>query len=94
MQCGRVDIPCGLRGPLVHVRRESGQWHSVRDITLECHPEQRSERSVHRHRQRTSKGLWLGLAISRELARGMEGALRLVNDEARGSTFTLTLPSA
>jgi signal transduction histidine kinase len=36
-------------------------------------------------------GIGLGLAISRDLARGMGGDLRVRSEEGEGSTFTLTL---
>lgn len=39
-------------------------------------------------------GLGLGLAISRDLARGMGGDLRAASSLGEGSTFTLTLPRA
>jgi PAS domain S-box-containing protein len=42
---------------------------------------------------RTRDGVGLGLAISRDLARGMGGELALTrSEEGAGSTFTLTLP--
>ena len=41
---------------------------------------------------RTNTGAGLGLAISRELARGMNGELRVRSTEGNGATFTLTLP--
>jgi signal transduction histidine kinase len=40
------------------------------------------------------QGVGLGLSISRELARGMNGDLTLRSTEGLGSTFTLTLPIA
>jgi PAS domain S-box-containing protein len=40
------------------------------------------------------EGLGLGLAISRDLARGMGGELRATSDLGDGATFTLTLPRA
>jgi PAS domain S-box-containing protein len=43
---------------------------------------------------RTAEGAGLGLAISRELARGMGGDLRATSAPGAGSTFTVELPRA
>ena len=43
---------------------------------------------------RTEQGVGLGLAISRDLARGMNGGITLVSETDKGSAFTLTLPRA
>jgi signal transduction histidine kinase len=43
---------------------------------------------------RPTDGVGLGLAISRELALGMGGALTVESEVGRGSTFSLTLARA
>jgi signal transduction histidine kinase len=43
---------------------------------------------------RTTEGAGLGLAISRELTRGMGGDLGVTSVPGKGSTFTVELPSA
>ena len=43
---------------------------------------------------RTEEGVGLGLAISRDLARGMKGEISLVSEVGRGSAFTVTIPRA
>lgn len=43
---------------------------------------------------RTAEGTGLGLAVSRDLARGMSGDLRAESQFGAGSTFILTLPAA
>jgi signal transduction histidine kinase len=42
---------------------------------------------------RDTQGIGLGLAISRDLARGMGGDLTVTSELGRGATFTLTLPT-
>jgi signal transduction histidine kinase len=43
---------------------------------------------------RTEEGVGLGLAISRDLARGMHGEISLVSEVGKGSAFTVTIPRA
>ena len=49
---------------------------------------------VHAGTTRTSEGVGLGLAISRDLARQMEGDVSVKSELGKGSTFTLSLPRA
>jgi signal transduction histidine kinase len=46
---------------------------------------------AHRRLKRAEPGTGLGLTISRDLARGMGGALLVTSEEGRGSTFELIL---
>ncbi len=45
-------------------------------------------------RTRPAEGIGLGLAISRDLARGMGGELTVESVPGAGSTFVLSLPRA
>ena len=47
---------------------------------------------VHDEFTRNTEGLGLGLAIARDLARGMDGELTVESHLGIGTTFTLTLP--
>ncbi|MEO8944958.1 MAG: ATP-binding protein [Gemmatimonadaceae bacterium] len=49
---------------------------------------------VNQRLTRPNEGIGLGLAISRDLARGMGGDLVVASERGSGSTFTLMLPSA
>jgi len=48
----------------------------------------------HRALNRPNEGVGLGLAISRDLARGMDGDVTVTTELGVGSTFTLALPRA
>ena len=42
----------------------------------------------------TEQGVGLGIAVSRELARGMSGDLQVASEVGVGTTFTLRIPAA
>ncbi len=90
---GRVALACERDAAgLVRVR--------VADTGRGIAPEQLSRVfepfvQVDRHRtHEKQQGVGLGLAISRDLARGMGGDLTAESTPGVGSTFTLTLPAA
>ena len=88
---GRVEVTCEIRGERVAV--------VVADTGIGIPPED-TERvfdpfvQLGRGLTTQHEGTGLGLAISRDLARAMEGDLVLVSEVGKGSTFTLTLPTA
>jgi PAS domain S-box-containing protein len=89
---GRVSVACAREGDRVSIRvRDSGVGIPAGALERIFEPfvqlEQQPELREHR-------GVGLGLAISRELARAMEGQLTAESTEGAGSVFILTLPSA
>ena len=88
---GRVEVTCEIRGERVAV--------VVADTGIGI-PQEDTERvfdpfvQLGRGLTTQHEGTGLGLAISRDLARAMEGDLVLVSEVGKGSTFTLTLPTA
>ena len=86
---GRITVKCGTSKGIA--------WIAVSD-TGEGIPADKLERifepfiQVDSRLTRTQEGVGLGLAISRDLARGMGGDLRAESVVRTGSTFTLTLP--
>jgi signal transduction histidine kinase/PAS domain-containing protein len=87
---GRIDVRCEQRDGRVFIR--------VRDTGVGIAPDQLEsifEPFVQAHRTLTEStgGVGLGLAISRDLARGMSGNLHVESCVGEGSTFTLDLPS-
>ena len=89
---GRVELTCTeLPNGVMSV--------CVRDTGRGIPPEQRERVfqpfvQVDAGLTRTHDGVGLGLAISRDLARGMGGDLTLESEEGEGSTFMLTVPLA
>jgi PAS domain S-box-containing protein len=89
---GQVRVSTGREGGRVCVR--------VADTGRGIAPEQHARIfdpfvQVDRHLTvESQQGVGLGLAISRDLARGMGGDLEVESEPGRGSTFTLWLPAA
>ena len=88
---GTIDISCRPNGTRVAVEvRDNGIGipQDRLDVIFEPFVQLRDGLT------RTAEGMGLGLAISRELARGMGGDLTVRSTGAGGSIFTLTLPAA
>ena len=88
---GRVVVECEAdeRVARVHVR-DTGTGIRPERLPFIFEPFVQGERALNR----PDEGVGLGLAISRDLARGMGGELSVESEAGRGSTFTLTLPRA
>lgn len=86
---GRIDISCAAEARLVRLSvRDTGIGIPAEQFERIFEPFVQANRTI-----RSSKeGVGLGLAISRELARGMGGELTVESEVGVGSTFTLTLP--
>jgi signal transduction histidine kinase len=91
---GRVTITCvdDVVAPVVHIIvSDTGRGIPAADLARIFEPFVQIDRhATHASQQ----GVGLGLAISRELARGMNGDLTVTSEVGRGSAFTLTLPRA
>lgn len=86
---GRIDVSCTVEPRQVHVRvSDTGVGIPAELFERIFEPFVQANRTL-----RSSKeGVGLGLAISRELARGMGGELVVESTVGAGATFTLTLP--
>jgi PAS domain S-box-containing protein len=88
---GRVEVSCAPHGDRVLVR--------VADSGIGIPDDKQSAIfepfvQVDARLARVQEGVGLGLAISRDLARGMHGDLTVESAPGAGSTFTLALPRA
>ena len=86
---GWVVLSCAAQGEWVQMR--------VRDNGVGIPPEEQERifdpfQQVGRRLSQPQEGVGLGLAISRDLARGMAGDLTVQSAVGEGSTFTLVLP--
>ena len=89
---GRVEIVCALLpNGLTSVRvSDTGRGIPPAQIERVFQPFVQVDAGL----TRTAEGVGLGLAISRDLARGMGGDLTVESEPGRGSAFTLLVPSA
>ena len=87
---GDVTVSCERDGSVVHIRvSDTGPGIPADKIEKIFDPfVQVDQRFTREHR-----GVGLGLAISRELAVGMNGALSVSSVVGKGTTLTLTLPA-
>lgn len=87
---GKIDLACAASNAAVEIRvSDTGRGIAAHQLARIFEPfVQVDARLV-----RTQEGVGLGLAISRDLARGMGGDLTAVSEPGVGSTFTLTLPA-
>jgi signal transduction histidine kinase len=86
---GRITVRCAAAGDTIGVSiGDTGRGIPAHDIERIFEPFVQ----VDARYKRVKEGVGLGLAISRDLARGMGGDLSVVSTVGVGSTFTLTLP--
>ncbi|HET7229580.1 MAG TPA: ATP-binding protein [Longimicrobium sp.] len=90
---GRVDVSCAIGdGPAagqVFIRvRDTGEGIAPEKLDRVFEPFVQVDQRL----TRANQGVGLGLAISRDLARGMGGDLTVESTPGVGSTLTLTLP--
>jgi PAS domain S-box-containing protein len=84
-----ITVECDAKAGTVSIRvRDTGIGIPADRLPLIFEP----FFQVNRRFSRPVEGLGLGLAISRDLARGMNGDLTVVSAVGKGSTFTVTLP--
>jgi signal transduction histidine kinase len=88
---GRITLSAAAAGDRVALRvQDTGVGIEAAQLADIFEPFVQLEPSL----TRTTEGAGLGLAISRELARGMGGELSVASVPGEGSTFTVELPSA
>ncbi|MFN2567807.1 MAG: ATP-binding protein [Gemmatimonadaceae bacterium] len=88
---GSIQVSCEAIGRRAAIRvRDTGCGIPADKLELIFEPFMQVDARL----SRTQEGVGLGLAISRDLARGMGGDLTVDSVEGAGSTFTLMLPRA
>ena len=88
---GRIEIACSADDRFIEIRvTDTGRGIAPEQLLRVFEPFVQVDTRF----TRSSEGLGLGLAISRDLARAMGGDLVAQSEIGVGSTFTLRLPSA
>lgn len=88
---GEIDISAGADDGVVRIAvRDTGTGIAADKVESIFEPFVQLGRAL----TQNTDGAGLGLAISRDLARGMGGELSVKSAPGRGSTFTLTLPAS
>jgi signal transduction histidine kinase len=88
---GTVRLACDGDGPTVRVHvTDTGPGIDPEQLPVIFEPFVQGDRALNR----PNEGVGLGLAISRDLARGMAGDVTVTTELGVGSTFTLVLPRA
>jgi signal transduction histidine kinase len=86
---GSITVTCEVGAETVSIRaRDTGRGIQAADAARIFEPFVQIDPQLTRSRD----GVGLGLAISRELARAMDGDLTVESAVGKGSTFILTLP--
>ncbi|HXC25115.1 MAG TPA: ATP-binding protein [Gemmatimonadaceae bacterium] len=87
---GRIELGCKPAGTQIQISVcDTGRGIAADQLTRVFEPFVQLDAQF----TRTQEGVGLGLAISRDLARGMNGDITVESTPAVGSTFTLTLPA-
>jgi signal transduction histidine kinase len=88
---GKIDVACDVSQ--THVRLhvcDSGVGITRDRLDVIFEPFVQGERAL----SKPTEGVGLGLAITRDLVKGMGGTIRVASEPGRGSTFTVVLPLA
>jgi signal transduction histidine kinase len=88
---GRIDVDCGADREVIRIRvSDTGEGIPPDKLDRIFEPFMQVNSAL----TRTNDGVGLGLAISRDLARGMGGDLTVESTVGKGSRFELALPRA